>query len=53
MDKYYNLRYRHVIKVVETIFSHSVTGLEKQTNMFTNIDFFFPNHHYRLERNNK
>ena len=51
MDSYYNLRYRHVLNVVETIFTHNVTGLEKQTNMFRDIDYFFSTDYYKSESN--
>lgn len=49
MDKYYNLRYKQVLNVVDIIFNFSITGVENQTNMFRDIDFFFSNDYYKSE----
>jgi hypothetical protein len=51
MDNYYNKRYRHIINVVQTIFTHNIGGIEEQTDMFTDIEFFFDFDYYRLENN--
>jgi hypothetical protein len=53
MDSYYNKRYKHVLNVVNIIFNHSISGVYKQTDMFTDIEFFFELGYYRLENNAK
>ena len=53
MDSYYNKRYKNVLNVVQSIFTHSITGVEKQTDMFTDIDFRFEFGYYKLENNAK
>jgi hypothetical protein len=53
MDKYYHKRYRHVINTVQFIYSHSISGIEKQTDLFVDIDFRFELGYYRLESHPK
>jgi hypothetical protein len=51
MDSYYNKRYGTVLSVVDTIFTHNIGGLEKQTNMFRDVDYFFSIDYYLAEKN--
>jgi hypothetical protein len=53
MDKYYNLRYKQVLNVVDIIFNYSISGVENQTNMFRDVDFFFSIDYYKAELNSR
>jgi hypothetical protein len=49
MDSYYEKRYRHVINLVNDIFNFNISGLGKQTDMFTDMEFFFELGYYISE----
>jgi len=51
LDKYYHLRYRHVLKVIDNIYKYSITGVDTQTGMFTDIDYIFDIDYYKIELN--
>jgi hypothetical protein len=52
MDSYYTKRHQHVLKAVDFVYQAGY-GVEKQTNYFTKMDFYFSKEYYIYESKSK